>query len=61
MEDNVVLQVILHEDKGLEIRLGNEDKINALMLVGILEQVKFNVLQGQDPLEAPSERKQYDA
>jgi len=49
MEETVVLQVVLHGDEGLEIRLGSEDKtknINPLMLVGILEQVKLNVLSG---------------
>lgn len=45
MEETVVLQVILHGDEGLEVRLGSENnRINPLMLIGILEQVKLNVL-----------------
>ena len=43
MEENVVLQVVLHKGEGIEIRLGNGD-VNPLMLVGILEQVKMNIL-----------------
>jgi len=46
MEENVVLQVILHGEEGLEIRVGNQEKINPLTLVGILEQVKMNILNG---------------
>ncbi len=46
MEENVVLQVILHGEEGLEIRVGNQEKINPLTLVGILEQVKMNILSG---------------
>ena len=65
MNDNVVLQVILHEGDGLEIRLGNEEKINPLALVGILEQVKFNILSGGSQVEEVSkeskEKPKYDA
>jgi len=55
MNENVVLQVILHEGNGLEIRLGNDDKINPMMLIGILEQVKMNVLSGIQIQEMGSE------
>jgi hypothetical protein len=66
MEETVVLQVILHGDEGLEIRLGNENsKINPLMLVGILEQVKMNVLSsGSSEMEesmAKEVKPKYDA
>ena len=44
MEENVVLQVLLHGEEGLEIRIGNKDKVNPLTLVGISEQVKMNIL-----------------
>lgn len=43
-EPIVVLQVTLHDNDGIEIRIGGGDKINPLMLVGILEQVKSGVL-----------------
>jgi hypothetical protein len=51
--------VILHGDEGLEIRVGNDNKINPLTLVGILEQVKMNILSGE-PDAQPSKRG-YDA
>jgi len=43
-EPIVVLQVTLHDNDGIEIRIGGGDKINPLMLVGILEQVKSGIL-----------------
>ena len=43
-ESIVVLQVTLHDNDGIEIRIGGGDKINPLMLVGILEQVKAGIL-----------------
>ena len=65
MEENVVLQVILHEESGIEIHLGNSQKINPLMLIGILEQVKLNLLsnaQMEEISETPvSNHGKYDA
>lgn len=65
MKENIVLQVILHDGEGLEIRVGDETKINPLMLVGILEQVKLNILNTgtmtQDMGEAPVSKTTYDA
>lgn len=52
MEENVVLQVILHGEEGLEIRVGNQEKINPLTLVGILEQVKLNILSGESGMKS---------
>lgn len=43
-EPIVVLQVTLHDNDGIEIRIGGGDKVNPLMLVGILEQVKSGIL-----------------
>jgi hypothetical protein len=65
-EENVVLQVILHGEKGLEIRVGNDNKINPLTLVGILEQVKMNILDSQSTMEqepglGDSVKTEYDA
>lgn len=48
MEENVVLQVLLHEDGGLEIRVGNTSLSN-YALIGILEQVKMNILTDTIP------------
>lgn len=66
MEENVVLQVILHGEEGLEIRVGNQEKVNPLTLVGILEQVKLNILSGGTevnpfPEEMPAGNQKYDA
>jgi hypothetical protein len=62
MEENVVLQVVLHEGNGLEIRIGNDDKINPLMLIGVLEQVKSNILNGNQVVEESQiEKPKYDA
>lgn len=44
MEKNVILQVIMNDDDSLEIRVGGADKIPPLMLVGILEQLKMQIL-----------------
>lgn len=43
-EPIVILQVTLHDNEGIEIRIGGGDKVNPLMLVGILEQVKSGIL-----------------
>lgn len=65
MEENVVLQVLLHGEEGLEIRVGNKDKVNPLTLVGILEQVKMNILMEQsaelEPELKASSSQAYDA
>lgn len=44
MEENVVLKVVLHPNEGLEIMVGGAGNVNPLMLIGILEQVKMNIL-----------------
>jgi hypothetical protein len=51
--------VILHGEEGLEIRVGNDNKINPLTLVGILEQVKMNILSGET--DAQPSKHGYDA
>jgi len=43
-ESIVVLQITLHDNDGIEIRIGGGDKVNPLMLVGILEQVKSGIV-----------------
>lgn len=50
MEENVILQVILSNDSGIEIRVGGSDKLPPLLLVGILEQVKMRILNDADGL-----------
>jgi hypothetical protein len=44
MEENVILQVVLNDDNAVQISVGGTDKIPPLLLVGILEQVKMQIL-----------------
>lgn len=62
-EPIVVLQVTLHENDGIEIRIGGGDKVNPLMLVGILEQVKVGILEDLHNVRAdvPESNQKYDA
>ena len=62
-EPIVVLQVSLHENDGIEIRIGGGDKVNPLMLVGILEQVKVGILEDLHNVRAdvPESNQKYDA
>lgn len=50
MEKNVILQVIMNDDDALEIRVGVSDKVPPLMMVGILEQLKMQILTETDSL-----------
>ena len=62
MNENVLLQIILHEDDGIEVAIGNSQDINPLILVGILEQVKLNIIQeAQSKQKIPNPTKSYDA
>ena len=62
-EPIVVLQVTLHENDGIEIRIGGGDKVNPLMLVGILEQVKVGILEDLHNVrtDVPESNQKYDA
>jgi hypothetical protein len=61
MEDNVILQVTLHENEGIEIYVGGKS-VSPLSLIGILEQVKFNILNDTSMSNmASGDKTQYDA
>lgn len=62
-EPIVVLQVILHDNDGIEIRIEGGDKVNPLMLVGILEQVKVGILEELHNVrtDVPESNQKYDA
>jgi hypothetical protein len=61
MEDNVILQVTLHENEGIEIYVGGKS-VSPLSLIGILEQVKFNILNDNImPNIVGDNKTQYDA
>jgi hypothetical protein len=62
MEKTVILQVALNENDSLEIQVGGANKFPPLMLVGILEQVKMQILTDMDNLSNDDPTpKQYDA
>jgi hypothetical protein len=65
MEGNVILQIVMHDDEGIEVRVNNDNKISPLLLIGIIEQVKMNILSGGQMEEInPSKEsttKTYDA
>lgn len=62
MEKQVILQVALNENDSLEIQVGGANKFPPLMLVGILEQVKMQIIADMDNLNADDPMpKQYDA
>lgn len=63
MEKQVILQVALNENDSLEIQVGGASKFPPLMLVGILEQVKLQILSDMDNLsnELPTTNQEYDA
>lgn len=50
MEENVILKVTLHKDRGIEIHVGSEN-VSPLTLIGILEQVKYNILSNSTSME----------
>jgi hypothetical protein len=61
MEDNIILQVTLHENEGIEIYVGG-NSVSPLSLIGILEQVKYNILtQNTTPNLADINQPKYDA
>ncbi len=61
MEDkNVILEISLHKDGALEIRMGDDERVNPLMLVGIIEQLKHNILAGLQ-VEKLDKSAKYDA
>ena len=65
MEENVILQIVMHADEGIEVRVNNDKNISPLLLIGIIEQVKLNILSGGQMEEVnPSKgstTKTYDA
>jgi len=62
MDSNVILQISLHDEDGIEVRMGESLDINPLILVGILEQVKINIIQDAQTKQAlPSPANKYDA
>lgn len=62
MEKQIILQVALNENDGIEIQIGGANKFPPLMLVGILEQVKLQVIADMDDFSKDEQMpKTYDA
>ncbi len=63
MEDkDLVLKVVLHDDGSLEVKMGaKSDSIGPLMLVGIIEQMKHNILASLQVEEISQSTGKYDA
>lgn len=64
-EQTTILEVILHKDGGIEFRVElKETGINHLTLIGVLEQLKMDILSDQSGLSSQPETKtnqKYDA
>jgi hypothetical protein len=65
MEEKVILQIVMHADESIEVRVDNDNNVSPLLLIGIIEQVKINILSGGQMEEVkPSKEsttKTYDA
>jgi hypothetical protein len=64
-EQTTILEVILHKDGGIEFRVElKETGINHLTLIGVLEQLKMDILSDQSAVNRqpePSTNQKYDA
>jgi hypothetical protein len=60
MEENVILQVSLSETNDIEILVNQQSGVSRLTLVGIIEQVKTNLLSEPQTIE-PLNTQSYDA
>jgi hypothetical protein len=61
-EKTTVLAIHVYEDQGIEIEMGL-DKVSmpATILIGILEQIKFDLLRDQSIIPVKKDATQYDA
>lgn len=59
MDKNIVLQVSMGEDDSLQIMMG--DSVPSIVLVGLLEQVKLELLSGSKDQMIKASKKEYDA
>lgn len=60
MEDNVILQVTINGENGVEVFIG-DTHVSPLTFVGILEQVKLDLLNKTKTMEKISNGSKYDA
>jgi hypothetical protein len=62
LEKTTILAIHVYEDQGIEIEMGL-DKVSmpATILIGILEQIKFDLLRDQSVIPVKKDTTQYDA
>ncbi len=61
-EKTTILAIHLHKDKGVEIEIAlDKGEMNAITLIGLLEQIKFDMLKDQLIKNIEKKEAQYDA
>jgi hypothetical protein len=61
-EKTTIFAVHVHEDKGIEIEVALEKgNMNVITMIGLLEQVKFDMLKDQGINTVEKKEAQYDA
>jgi hypothetical protein len=61
-EKTTLLAIHLHEDQGVEIEIALEKgNMNAITLIGLLEQIKFDILKDQLAQSIKNKESKFDA
>jgi hypothetical protein len=61
-EKTTIFAIHIHEDEGVEIEIALEkSNMNVITLVGLFEQVKFDLFKGQMIKSTEQSKTQYDA
>jgi hypothetical protein len=61
-EKTTIFAIHIHEDEGVEIEIALEkSNMNVITLVGLFEQVKFDLFKGQMINSTEQSKTQYDA
>lgn len=62
MEENLVLKVVIEDDKQIAIHMGDSaDAISPATLIGILEQIKMSVFDSMKVEKVIKSNQNYDA
>jgi hypothetical protein len=61
-EKKTIFAIHIHEDEGVEIEIALEkSNMNVITLIGLFEQVKFDMLKGQMANTIEQSKTKYDA
>jgi len=61
-DKTTILAIHIHKDQGVEIEIALEKgEMNAITLIGLLEQIKFDMLKDQLIKNIEKKEAQYDA